>query len=183
MKNIVIAKITSAQGIKGLVRVISFTANPADFVKYSGKIFDAKNRQYKLKIINQIPGGNGDLFAVQVEGITNRNEAELFRNTELFIKRSDLKKSKKDEFYHTDLIGLDVLNKDEEKIGKVIAINDFGAGGLVEIDFDDKNNPQNQITNFIFSDKIFPEINIEEGYLRIEIPDIVEVKENSKTKK
>ena len=98
MTNIIIAKITSVHGIKGAVKIMSFASNPADIIKYASKMFDAKNQQYKIKITNQIPSKNNDLFTAQIDGITDRNQAELLRNTELFIQRSDLKKSKKDEF-------------------------------------------------------------------------------------
>ena len=183
-KNIIIAKITAAHGIKGHIKLISFAANPADIIKYLGKVFDAKNQPRQLKIINQIPGKNSDLFVAQIDGILNRNQAELLKNTELFIKRSDLKKSKKDEFYYVDLVGLDVLNIDKKKIGKVAEVNDFGAGGLVEIEFtkeelSKKKNNKNEITNFIFTGKIFPEVNIEKGYLVLDIPDVIEIKDDA----
>ncbi len=175
MKNIVIAKITSAHGIKGLVKVLSFAANPTDFAKYSGKIFDTKDNLYKLKIINQVPGGNNDFFIVKIDGVEDRNAAERLGNTELFVKRSDLKKAQKDEFYYVDLIGLDVLNVEKKKIGKVLAVNDFGAGGIVEIGFDDDSN---RIENFAFTNQIFPEVNIEQGFLIIDFPEEIEAKDN-----
>lgn len=178
MTNIIIAKITSVHGIKGAVKIMSFASNPADIIKYSSKMFDAKNQQYKIKIINQIPSKNNDLFTAQIDGIVDRNQAELLRNTELFIKRIDLKKSKKDEFYYVDLVGLDVLDLQNKKIGTVTAINDFGAGGLVEIKFDDEKYNKNQINNFAFTHKIFPEVDIEKGYLIFDMPDIVEILEN-----
>ena len=175
-QNIVIAKITSAFGIKGLVKLISFTKNPADFTKYSGKIFDTQNRQFKLKIVNQIPSQNNDSFIVQIEGVNNRNEAELLQNIELFIKRIDLKNPKKDEFYHIDLIGLDVLDISKKKIGKIIAVNDFGAGGLVEIKFDVEFVNIGGVENFSFTNQNFPEVNPEEGFLVLNLPEIVEIK-------
>jgi len=175
MKNIVIAKLTSAHGIKGLVKLLSFTANPTDFEKYSGKIFDNKNNVYKIKIINQVPGGNNDFFVVKVDGVEDRNAAERLGNTELFVKRGDLKKAKKDEFYYVDLIGLEVLNIDKKKIGKVLSVNDFGAGGVVEIGFDDDAN---RMENFAFTNQTFPEVDIEKGFLIIDFPDEIDVKDN-----
>ena len=178
MNNIVIAKITSVHGIKGLVKIMSFSANPDDILKYASKMFDGSERKYKLKIINQIPSKNNDLFIAQIDGIENRNQAELLTNTELFIKRSDLKKSKNNEFYYIDLVGLEVWNNQQKKIGKVLAVNDFGAGGLVEIQFDDQKYNKNQINNFTFTDQIFPEVNIEKGYLVFEMPDVIEILED-----
>jgi 16S rRNA processing protein RimM len=173
MKNIVIAKITSVHGIKGFVKLLSFATDPADFAKYSSKVFDAKNNPYKIKIISQVPGGNNDLFIVKIDGVEDRNAAELLRNTELFIKRSDLKKAKKDEFYYVDLIGLEVLNTNREKIGKVLAVNDFGAGGVVDIEFDkDLKNTE----SFAFTHQTFPEVDVEKGFLILDLPEFIEVK-------
>jgi ribosomal 30S subunit maturation factor RimM len=70
---------------------------------------------------------------------------------------------------------IDLQNK---KIGAVTAINDFGAGGLVEIKFDDEKYNKNQINNFAFTHKIFPEVDIAKGYLIFDMPDIVEILEN-----
>lgn len=178
MQNIIIAKITSVHGIKGLVKIMSFAANPSDIAKYSAKMFDSKDQPYKIKIINQIPSANNDVFVVEVDGIKDRNAAEGLRNTELFIKKSDLKKAKKDEFYYVDLVGLDVLDPQNKKIGKVDAINDFGAGALVEITFTDEKYNKSQINNFNFTNAVFPEVNIEKGYLIFDMPEIIEVKED-----
>jgi 16S rRNA processing protein RimM len=170
-KNIVIAKITSVHGIKGSVKLTSFASNPADFAKYSGKMFDAQNRVYKVKIISQIPSQNNDGFIVKIDGVEDRNQAEALRNTELFVNRDQLKKNKKDEFYYVDLVGLDVLNLDKKKIGKVLEVNDFGAGGVVEIEFENKTAHQ----NFSFTHQIFPEVNIEKGFLILDIPEEIAV--------
>jgi 16S rRNA processing protein RimM len=173
MKNIVIAKITSVHGIKGFVKLLSFAANPADFDKYSSKVFDAKNNPYKIKIISQVPGGNNDLFIAKIDGVEDRNAAELLRNTELFIKRGDLKKAKKDEFYYVDLIGLDVLNTQKKKIGKVLSVNDFGAGGIVDIEFDANSS---DTESFAFTHQTFPEVDVEKGFLILDLPEFIEAK-------
>ncbi len=178
MKNIVIAKITSAHGIKGLIKLLSFAANPVDFAEYSGKIFDAKNNFYQIKIVNQVPGGNNDFFVVKIDGVEDRNGADRLRNTELFVNRGDLKQAKKDEFYYIDLVGLEVLNIDRKKIGKVLAVNDFGAGGVVEIDFDEGFVRAGGMENFAFTNQTFPEIDVEKGFVIIDFPDEIETKDN-----
>lgn len=178
MQNILIGKITSAHGIKGSVKIVSFTAVSKDIAKYSGKIFDKNNREYKIKILNEIPNKDGNLLTVQIDGVADRNAAEALRNTDLFINRSDFKKAKKDEFYQVDLIGLKVLDKQNKQIGIVEEITDFGAGTNIEIKFSDEKYNKNQITNFSFTNEIFPEVNVEEGYLVIDIPEVVEIKDS-----
>ena len=177
MKNITIAKITSVYGIKGLVKLVSFTENPKDFVKYSTKLFDIKNKIIDKKIINQIPSKDDNFFVVKIEGINNRNQADLLKNTELFIKRDDLLNAQENEFYYVDLIGMDVFDLAKEKIGKVVAVNDFGAGGVIDIKFDDDSI--NMIENFSFTDHNFPEVNMKEGFLLLNTLDIVEVNNNA----
>ena len=171
----IIAKITSAFGIKGLVKIVSFAQNPADFAKYSGRIFDDRDNKYEIKIINQIPSQNNNVFVVEIAGVKDRNQAELLRNIELFVARGDLKNPKKDEFYHIDLIGLDVLSSDKQKIGKVMAVNDFGAGGIVEIKFNDEFCNHSGIENFSFTNDNFPEVNLKEGFLVLNLPEVIEV--------
>ena len=177
MKNVVVVQISSAHGVKGFVKLNSFTKNPADFVNYSGKIFDNKNRFYKFKIVNQIPGKKNSTFVAQIEGVNDRNQAELLRGVELFVKRSDLKNIPKDEFYYIDLVGLDVLNTDREKIGQVLSVNDFGAGGLLEIKFISDHSYKNSgMENFAFTNQFFPEVDIDGGFVVLDLPEIIEIK-------
>lgn len=176
MQKVSIGIITSAHGIKGLAKINSFAENPSDIFKYSGKIFDAKSRNYKIKVVSQVPNKDGNLFIAQIDGINDRNASEALRGTELFIDRADLKKTKKDEFYQIDLVGLKVLDVNKKQIGIVEEVNDFGAGIIIDIKFNDEKYHKNQLTNFSFIKEIFPEVDIENGFLVLDIPDIVEVK-------
>jgi 16S rRNA processing protein RimM len=175
IKNIVIAKINSAFGIKGLIKLTSFTNNPVDFIKYSGKVFDQKGQKYELKIVNQIPNKNNNSFIIQIPGITDRTQAELLSGVELLMARDNLRNTNKDEFYYIDLIGLDVINVDQHKIGKVIAVNDFGAGGIVEIKFDANFDNPDKLENFSFTNQNFPTINLEKGFLILNLPEMIEI--------
>jgi 16S rRNA processing protein RimM len=174
MDNIIIAKITSAHGIKGLVKIMSFASNPFDIEEYSKNIFNSQGDPVKIQIIRQIPSANNDLFIAQIDGSEDRNSAESLRNTELFVKKEDLIKSDEDEFFYCDLIGLDVLDPKKNKIGKVEAVHDFGAGGLVAIKFIDEKYSRNKISDFAFTNETFPEVNISDGYLIFDLPDIIE---------
>lgn len=173
---VLIGRINSAHGIKGSVKINSFTDNPQEIFKYSGKIFDAKGHNYKIKIISHVPNKDGNLFIANIDGVNDRNASEALRNTELFINRSNLKAAKKDEFYQIDLVGLKVLNLQKEKVGIVESVDDFGAGTIIDIKFDDEQYQKTQLTNFSFTEEIFPEVDVENGFLVIDIPQIVEVK-------
>ncbi len=172
-KNILIGKITSAHGIKGAVNIISYTENPADIGKYS-QIFDKNNNIVKIKLISKAKGKNRDIFIAEMVGINTRNDADLVRNTELFIDRGQLSEVADDEFYYVDLIGLAALNMSGEKFGRVIDVNDFGAGGMIEIEFDEEKKRE----VFPFNNDIVPEVNLKKGYLKINFPEIIEIEKD-----
>lgn len=182
-KKIVIAKIISAFGIKGEVKIIAYCQDPLQIEKYP--LFDAKGNALQIKIANKnktVIGSSatGDpILIAKLSTVKDRNEAEAARGSEIFVNRENLKETTQDEFYYVDLIGLEVRNKESEKIGKVINVQDFGAGGMLEIAFEEKfcKSPSGkafeQVENFPFSGKIFPEVNIKQGFLTIELPEIL----------
>jgi 16S rRNA processing protein RimM len=171
-KKILLGKITTAFGIKGEVKIESYCQNPQDIEKY--ELFDDLEKNITLKISNKnkaVVGHvvGGAILIARVNNITNRSEAELLRGKELFSYRKNFKQVKKNEFYHSDLIGLDVVNEKLEKIGTVLAINNYGAGDMVEINFLNSKIKKNyeDIDNFPFKNEIFPEVNLEKNYILI----------------
>jgi 16S rRNA processing protein RimM len=181
-KNIVIAKITSVFGIKGEVKMVVYCDDVLNIEKYA--LFDANGREFKVKISNKnktvIGSTNGDpIIIAKIEGVNDRNESETLRGVELLTNRKNFKKTAKDEFYYVDLIGLKVVDKESKKLGVVLNVFDHGAGGILEIEFDEKNLPKNygKIENFPFKNEFFPEVNIEEGFILIDLPEVVIGKE------
>ncbi len=181
-KNILIGKIVSAFGIKGEVKIISYAEEPQKIEKYN--LFDKDGNPLKLKISNKNKAAigtsnNGTIFIAKLDGVNDRNASELLRDKEIFVSRNDFDKTKKNEFYYVDLIGLVVVDMHDNKIGKVVDVQDHGAGGMLEIKFDteDKKNNLGKIENFAFKNKIFPEVNLKEGFIRFDAPEIVIAKE------
>lgn len=175
-KKILIAKIISAFGIKGEVKIIVHSDDHLNIEKYP--LWDTHGREIKLKISNKnktvIGTSQGDPIVIaKIDGVNDRNASELLRNVELFADRKDFAPTKKDEFYYSDLIGLDVVDMNSKKIGSVINILDYGAGGVIEIRFLDS-----RIENFPFKNEIFPEVDLEKNFIRIEEVEIVNAKEN-----
>ena len=125
---ICIAKITTAHGIKGLVKLHVFAddetlANGILFTSESG------DKTLSLKLKNQ----TAKHWLAEVGGITDRTEAEKLRGTELYIDKENLPDADEDEFYIADLIGLPCIDTDQKHIGKIIAVENFGASDLLEI--------------------------------------------------
>ncbi len=129
LKQILVGKIVAPQGIRGEVRVQTFTATPADFQK-----LDIKSPRFNdgdFKFVRIVP--NSNVIIAKINGINDRNAAETLRGTELFIERGALPDLKEDEFYQADLIGFDVV-RNGTKIGVVDCFQNYGAGDIIELD-------------------------------------------------
>jgi 16S rRNA processing protein RimM len=173
-----IAKISSAFGIKGEVKILVFSDDPKKLEKYN--LFDSKGSPLKLSLRNKntivnASSSGGKIVIVKIEGVEDRNKAEEIRGKEIFAERKDFITTKKDEFYIVDLIGLDVVDLSMKKIGKVVEVFDNMGGGVVEVEFDSKSLPKNynQIENFPFKNDFFPEVDLEKGFIQIDLPEII----------
>ena len=127
-KKIIIAKILTAHGVRGFVKLRVFLEDPSDISGYN-PIKDAKGKSYQIKLKNSVKGD----WVAEISGITDRNEAEKLRGLELFIDRNQLPELEDGEIYIEDLIGCSAIDKDGKKLGDVIDFQNFGAGDLIEI--------------------------------------------------
>lgn len=157
-KRVCIGKIVAAHGIKGEVKVLSYTLNGSDIDKYGEAENFAKTRKFNIKVVGSSKGS----YRVKIKGIDNRNDAEALVGTELYVARDVLPKLEDDEYYFSDLIGLKVcLKTKENEIGKVVCFDDFGAGTIMEI----KLNNQKETEMLPFTMEYVPTINLKEGYI------------------
>ncbi len=182
-KKVLIAKVISPFGIKGEVKIVAYCQDPLQIEKYP--LFDAKENKISAKITNKnktviSSSGSGDpILIVKLSNIADRNQAEAARGLEIFVDRQNFNQADEDEFYYVDLIGLTVLDSSSTPIGKVLNVQDFGGGGMLEIEFAEKfcssavGKNFGKIENFPFSSKIFPEVNLSQGSIRIELPEIL----------
>ncbi len=120
----------AAQGVKGEIRVKSFTADPAAIAAYGPLTARDGRRSFRLVAVRSL---KDDMLVARVEGISTRSEAELLTNVELFIDRSHLPAPDDDEFYHADLIGLVAELTDGRVLGTIRAVENFGGGDLLDI--------------------------------------------------
>jgi len=120
---------SGARGIKGDVRIKSFTGDPEAIASY-GDLFDERGeKRFSIRIV----GRAKDQVVVRVDGIGDRTEAEGLKGTKLFVPRQALPVAEEDEFYHWDLIGLSAEHVDGTALGRVDAVQNFGAGDFLEI--------------------------------------------------
>ena len=156
-KKVCLGKIVGVHGIKGEVKVKSFTAVDKDIAKY-GALNDKNNQQtYEIKVT----GHSKDLLRVKIKGIDDRTVAETLIGTELYAPRCVLPELKTEEvYYETDLVGLKVLDEQKNEVAKVIGFYNFGAGDILEIKL--KSGRAEMLP---FNKGYVPEINLEEGYI------------------
>lgn len=128
-KKILVGKIVAPQGVRGEVRVQTYTQSPLDLKTlnvHSDKLTDGA-----FHFVRALPSSS--VIIARIDGINDRNTAELLRNTELFINRADLPELKDGEYYQADLIGMRVV-QDGITIGFVDNIQNYGAGDILELD-------------------------------------------------
>src|SRR5271154_4592378 len=121
---ICLGQIGAAHGIRGEVRLRSFTAEPAAIADY-GPLETEDGRVFEIETLRPAK----DHFVVRLSGIRDRDAASALANTKLYVPRERLPQTEEpDEFYHADLVGLAVVDRAGNSLGTVIAIHNFGAG-------------------------------------------------------
>lgn len=156
---ILVGAITSAHGIKGAVKVKSFTADPMNIVSFS-KLYAGE--QY-LPISLKLVGQKGNMLIVKLEGLDDRNKAEELIGTQLYVEKNALPELEQDEFYYIDLVGLQVINNNNDRYGTVTKVEDFGAGAIIEIK---EANSEKRIL-YPFKKSIFPTVDIQNKQMTI----------------
>jgi 16S rRNA processing protein RimM len=132
-QKVFLGRITGAHGLKGEVKIATFTEQPEDVAAYGVLTNADGTRRFHIAALRSASGGT---VIARLQGISGRDAAEELRGTELFMARDALPPlDTAGEFYRSDLIGLDAASPDGEIIGKVIAVHNFGAGDLLEVRF------------------------------------------------
>jgi len=149
-----------AHGVKGLVRLRSFTEEPEAVIAYGALSDEVGKRVFALRL----KSSTNDHFIAEVEGVTSREEAEALRGVKLFVPRAALPKLKKREYYEADLVGLAAQDKKGDVCGKVTAVHNYGGGPFLEI--------ATAQGNFMlpFTKTCVPEVEIEEGRIVVDPP-------------
>lgn len=126
---IVVGSLGGAFGVQGEVRLKSFCADPGAIADYT-PLFTEDGRQFvQLVLTGQQKNG----FTARLDGVVTKEDADALRNTKLYADRSQMPSLPDDEYYYSDLIGLDVLDTGGKSLGTVKNVMDHGAGDLLEI--------------------------------------------------
>ena len=126
---ICVAQIGGAHGIRGEVKLKSFTADPMAVKDYGPLLSEDGAVQIEIETVRPAKGH----LVARLRGIIDRNAAERLTNLKLFIPRDRLPPADADEFYHVDLVGLAAETAAGTRLGTIVAVHDFGAGDILEL--------------------------------------------------
>ena len=162
MKKLCVGQFVGAHGVRGLVKLRSFTENPESIFDYAPLLSDDGKHTFKITA----KSADKDHFIVTVDGIADRDAANALRGDKVYIPRDILPPPSKGEYYDADLIGLAVFDAAGKDYGKTLALHDHGAGAFLEIGHDHK-------TSFMlpFKDAFVPAVDLEAGKLLIAVPE------------
>ena len=159
------ARIGAAHGVRGAVKLWTFTEDPLAVKTYGPLTTKDGARQFEVTDARE---ARGHLVAT-LKGIATREEAERLNGVELYVPREKLPATDDDEYYHADLIGLAAVNAANEPLGRVIAIHNFGAGDIIEI-----APPQGATLLLPFTNAVVPSVDLAGGRVIIALPDEIE---------
>lgn len=153
--------IASAHGVRGQVKIHSFSETPEDLLRY-GALTDASG---KRRFILTRHGAKATQLIASIEGITDRNDAEKLRGTELWADES-FQHYDENEFSYADLTGLKAVTQSGEEYGTIINIYNFGAGDVIELELANRKTEMLPFTSAFFGD-----VDIEAGRIIVIPPD------------
>ena len=162
-EKICVGAIAGAFGVRGEVRLKSFTAIPEDIASYAPLESEDGTRRFSVKVTRQVKNG----LAARLSGITTKEEADALRGTQLFVPRDRLPSLPDDEFYHTDLIGLEVTDTGGASLGKVLSVINNGADDLLEL----SAPGQKQTVLLPFTKAVVPTVDLAQGRIVADPPD------------
>ncbi len=126
---ICLGAIAGAHGVNGEVKIKTFTEKPEDIAAYGMLTTETGDRSFSIL------GMRTDKLGVvaRIDGVNDRDTAQNLKGTRLYVKRNALPEVDEETWYHADLIGLSVKGKDNEQVGVITAVHDFGAGDIIEV--------------------------------------------------
>ncbi|MBT0781095.1 ribosome maturation factor RimM [Paracoccus sp. pheM1] len=162
-ERVCVGAIAGAFGVRGEVRLKSFTSQPNDIAAYAPLYTEDGSRSFTVRLTRPVTGGLG----ARLSGVETREQAEALKGVTLWTDRDKLPALPDDEFYHADLIGLSVHDTGGALIGKVRAIYDHGAGDILEI-----HGPgRRQVLLLPFTRAFVPTVDLAAGRIVADPPD------------
>jgi len=120
----------AAQGVRGEVRVKSYTADPKAIGAYGALTDKAGARVFAFESLRPL---KDEMLVARVKGVATREAAQALTGVEIFARRGQLPPPDENEFYYDDLVGLAAVTREGSSLGRVVALSNFGAGDILEI--------------------------------------------------
>lgn len=158
---ICVARIGAPHGVRGAVKLWTFTEDPLAVMDYGPLKTKDGARVFEVTDARE---AKGHLVAT-LKGVASREDAERLNGVELYVPRDNLPDTDDDEYYHADLIGLAAVDAADQPIGRVVAIHNFGAGDIIEI-----APPSGNTLLLPFTHAVVPTVDIKGGRVVIELP-------------
>jgi 16S rRNA processing protein RimM len=160
---VLLGVVAAPHGVRGLVRIRSFTEDPMAVAKYSPLSDETGKRKYRVEALSAARGA----VLARIEGVADRTAAEALRGLRLYVERERLPATGEREWYEADLVGLSAVGRDGRDWGKVIAFHDFGGGLAMEVSGGSASRSSMMLP---FTDEVVPEIDIEGGKVVVDPP-------------
>jgi 16S rRNA processing protein RimM len=157
-----VGAIVGAFGVKGDVRLKSFCADPAAIASYGTLTTEDGTRSFTLTLGASVAQG----FACRLSGVTTKEAADTLRGVRLFVDRDRLPDPSDDEFYHADLIGLQVLDTGGAELGRIKAVLNHGASDILEV----TTPGQSGVLLIPFTRAIVPTVDLSRGCVIVDPP-------------
>jgi 16S rRNA processing protein RimM len=164
-----VARIGAAHGVRGAVKLWTFTEDPFAVRRYGPLVTRDGKRQFEVAQAREAR----DHLVATFKGVATRDEAERLNGIELYVAREKLPATDEDEYYHADLIGLAAVTTTGEPLGRVLAIHNFGAGDIIEI-APPKGTPKGTTMLLPFTNAVVPEVDVAGGRVVIALPQEIE---------
>lgn len=162
---VLVGVIAGAHGVRGAVRVKSFTEAPEGVAAY-GPLYDETGKRFDLRVVGATKGG----VIARLAGVDDRNAAEALRGQQLYVPRSALPATEAEEFYQADLVGLAVETVGGEALGRVRAVHNYGAGDMLEVE-----RPGRRSLDIPFTRAAVPVVDLAGGRLVVDpLPGLLE---------
>ena len=160
---ILLGVVAAPHGVRGLVRIRSFTEDPMAIGTYGPLSDETGRKMYRVEALSAVKGA----VLARIEGVADRAAAEALRGLRLYVERSALPGTAEREWYEADLIGLSAVGRDGRDWGKVLAFHDFGAGLTMEISGGEASRSSLMLP---FTDEAVPEIDVDGGKVLVDPP-------------
>ena len=162
-----VGAIAGVHGVRGLVKIKSFTGDPLDLTAYGPLTDESGRRRFRVTVTGRAKG----LLIARIEGVEDREAAQALRGARLYAARAALPEPAEEEYYHADLIGLEAQDRGGAPLGRVVAVQNFGAGDILEI-----ARPEGEPLLVPFTKAAVPIVDLAGGRVVLEPPEELEAR-------